>query len=117
MQDVARFRVGHHGHVPVPAIATAREPSHQSFNIRCSPPTKTGEEPETKSIYLGFISNWVKRSNVSNIVWCLENSIDPVLHEEVFPGIRTPVDVREEAREPPDWSRADIRFTWKKNLK
>jgi len=72
---------------------------------------------ETKSIYLGIIPNWVKRSNVSNIVWCLENSIDPVLHEEVFPGIRTPADVREKATEPPDWSRADIRFTWKKNLK
>jgi len=40
---------------------------------------------------------------MSNIVWCLENYIHPSLHKEVFRGIRTPVDVKEKATEPPDW--------------
>ena len=77
---------------------------------------------ETKSKYnmpwpLPDITKWWKRTNVSNIVWCLENYIDPVVHKKVFPDIRTPVDVREKATEPPDWSRIDIRLTWLKNLK
>ncbi len=60
---------------------------------------------------------WWKRTNVSNIVWCLENYIDRARHKEVFPGIRTPVAVKEEATEPPDWDPLDIRSTWLKNLK
>ena len=60
---------------------------------------------------------WWKRTNVSNIVWCLENYIDRALHKEVFPGIRTPEAVKEKATEPPDWDPLDIRATWLKNLK
>ena len=77
---------------------------------------------ETKSKYnmpwpLPDITKWWKRTNVSNIVWCLENYIDPAVHDTVFPDIRTPVDVKEKATEPLDWSRIDIRLTWLKNLK
>ncbi|MCE2398868.1 MAG: hypothetical protein J4F34_07530, partial [Gemmatimonadetes bacterium] len=48
---------------------------------------------------------WWDRTNVCNIVWCLENYIHPVFHDSVFPGIRRPVDVKEKATEPPDWYR------------
>ena len=58
-----------------------------------------------------YVYIWWKRTNVSNIVWCLENYIDPVVHKKVFPKIRTPVDVEEKATEPRDWSRIDIRLT------
>jgi len=50
-----------------------------------------------------YVYIWWKRTNMSNIVWCLENYIHPSLHKEVFRGIRTPVDVKEKATEPPDW--------------
>ena len=71
----------------------------------------------TKSVYDYLPDKWWKRTNVSNIVWCLENYIDRALHKEVFPGIRTPGDVHEWATEPPDWDPLDIRATWLKNLK
>ena len=64
------------------------------------------------------VKKWWKRTNVSNIVWCLENYIEPAYHESdsVFEDIRTPVDVREGATEPPGWSRGHIRSTWLHNL-
>ena len=71
----------------------------------------------TKSVYDHLPDKWWKRTNVSNIVRCLENYIDRALHKEVFPGIRTPGDVHEWATEPPDWDPLDIRATWLKNLK
>lgn len=64
-----------------------------------------------------YVYIWWKRTNVSNIVWCLERQITPSVHKEVFPDIRTPVKVREKAKEPPDWDIFDIRLTWLKNLK
>lgn len=60
---------------------------------------------------------WDERSNVSDIVWCLERNIDVALHEEVFPGVETPKKVREGATEPDNWRFHHIRFTWEKNLK
>ena len=65
------------------------------------------------------IKKWWKRTNVSNIVWCLENQIDKPVHEDVFPYIRTPVDVKHKAKEyePEDWDILDIRTVWLKNLK
>ena len=82
---------------------------------------------KTKSRYwsgwIPFVGNiyiyiWWKRTNVSNIVWCLERDITPVYHEEdsVFGDIGRPWDVEEKATEPPDWNQADIRSTWRKNL-
>ena len=61
---------------------------------------------------------WWRGTNVSNIVWCLERGITPVYHEDdsVFGDIRTPVDVREGATEPPGWNRGHIRSTWLHNL-
>jgi len=37
--------------------------------------------------------------------------------EPVFPRVDLPTDVKEKAREPPDWDQLDIRATWLKNLK
>ena len=60
---------------------------------------------------------WWKRTNVSNIVWCLEKEVTEQLHDEVFPDIRTPVEVSvSDHDDPPDWSVADIRRTWRHNL-
>ena len=61
---------------------------------------------------------WWGRSNVSNIVWCLEEEITPVYHEEdsVFGDIGRPWDVRVQAAKPPNWRWSDIRKTWLKNL-
>ena len=75
-----------------------------------------GWTPFTGNIY---VYKWWKRTNVSNIVWCLENQIDKPVHEEVFPYIRTPVDVKHKAAEyePEDWDILDIRTVWLKNLK
>jgi len=71
--------------------------------------------PLTGNIY---VYKWWKRTNVSNIVWCLENQIDKSVHEDVFPYIRTPVDVKHGASEyePDDWDILDIRTVWLKNL-
>ena len=73
--------------------------------------------PRIWKIPATYVYIWWKRSNASNIVWCLERNIEPSVHEEVFPDIRTPVDFKEKATEPPDWDRFDIRTTWLKNLK
>ena len=75
-----------------------------------------GWTPLTGNIY---VYKWWKRTNVSNIVWCLENAIDASVHEDVFPYIRTPVDFKHKAKEyePDDWDRHDIRIVWLKNLK
>ena len=72
--------------------------------------------PITGNIY---VYKWWKRTNVSNIVWCLENQVDKPVHEDVFPYIRTPVDVKHKAKEyePDDWDLLDIRTVWLKNLK
>ena len=61
---------------------------------------------------------WWGRSNVSNIVWCLENYIEPAYHESdsVFESIGRPWDFREKSTKPPSWRRSDIRSTWLKNL-
>ncbi|MCE2398927.1 MAG: hypothetical protein J4F34_07845, partial [Gemmatimonadetes bacterium] len=60
--------------------------------------------------------NWEDRNDVSDFVWCLENRIDTPYHTSVFPGIETPHDVRETAREPSDWDADSIRSTWLWNL-
>ncbi|MDE2974340.1 MAG: hypothetical protein OXU64_06415 [Gemmatimonadota bacterium] len=60
---------------------------------------------------------WHDRKNVSDIVWCLENRINPVVHRQVFRGIDSPIGVREKADEPDDWNHHHIRWTWLKNLK
>ncbi len=72
--------------------------------------------PLTGNVY---VYKWWKRTNVSNIVWCLENQIDKRVHEDVFPYVRTPVDVKHRATEyePDDWDILDIRTVWLKNLK
>ena len=77
---------------------------------------RVGWTPLTGTIY---VYKWWKRTNVSNIVWCLENQIDASVHEDVFPYIRTPVNVRNGAKEyePGDWDILDIRAVWLKNLK
>jgi len=66
-----------------------------------------------------YVYKWWKRTNVSNIVWCLENQIDTQVHEVVFPYIGTPVGVKHKAKEyePEDWDILDIRTVWLKNLK
>ena len=63
-----------------------------------------------------YVYIWWKRTNVSNIVWCLEKEVTRQVHEEVFPYIRTPVAVSERATEPPNWRAGHIRLTWLKNL-
>ena len=61
---------------------------------------------------------WWARTNVSNIVWCLEEEITPIYHEEdsVFGDIGRPWDVRVVAEHPPNRSIYDIRQTWLHNL-
>ena len=61
---------------------------------------------------------WERRNDVSDIVWCLENYIEPAYHksDSVFDGIDAPEDFREDAVEPLDWNWSDIRVTWLKNL-
>ena len=56
---------------------------------------------------------------MSDIVWCLEDYIEPAYHEpdSVFDGIDAPEDVhRYPEHNPPGYSRGDIRVTWLKNL-
>ena len=57
-----------------------------------------------------------KRNDVSDFVWCLENRVNEDVHNANFPGIAAPQRVRESASEPSDWSAADIRATWRKNV-
>ena len=80
------------------------------------------ETCETRSRY-GWkihVYKWWKRTNVSNIVWCLEEEITPVYHEEdsVFGDIGRPWDVKVRlmGTKPANRSIADIRRTWLKNL-
>ena len=60
--------------------------------------------------------DWEARNDVSDFVWCLENRVNDSIHEEIFPGIETPHDAREEAIEPSDWNADNIRSTWLWNL-
>lgn len=64
-----------------------------------------------------FRPDWEDRNDVADFVWCLENRADTSVHEPVFPGIKTPHDVREKAIEPWDWNADSIRSTWLLNLK
>ena len=64
-----------------------------------------------------FRPDWEDRNDVADFVWCLENRVDTSVHEPVFPGIKTPHDVREKAIEPWDWNADSIRSTWLLNLK
>ena len=59
---------------------------------------------------------WRKRDDVSDFVWCLENRVNDSIHEEIFPGIETPHDAREDATEPSDWNADSIRSTWLWNM-
>ena len=65
-----------------------------------------------------YVYIWWARTNVSNIVWCLEEEITPIYHEEdsVFGDIDRPWDVRVVAEHPPNRSIYDIRQTWLHNL-
>lgn len=58
----------------------------------------------------------VKRNDVSDFVWCLENRVNNGVHSANFPGIAAPKSVRESASKPSGWSAADIRATWRKNV-
>ena len=58
----------------------------------------------------------VKRENVSDFVWCLENGVNSDAHEASFPGLPVPRSVRESATEPPNWRAPDIRSTWRRNV-
>ena len=60
---------------------------------------------------------WEDRSNVSDIVWCLEKMVTRSVHKEVFPDLPLTLEIEEEAMEPPDWRIGDIRRTWEMNLK
>ena len=71
---------------------------------------------EVKDEKTWFPDDWQKRDDVSDFVWCLENRVDTVEHTAVFPGIETPHDAREEAREPSDWNADSIRSTWLWNM-
>ena len=64
-----------------------------------------------------FFKKWRDRDKVSDIVWCLETLVTPSEHEDVFPDVSTPLDVKERAKEPSDWSPGRIRIVWLKNLK
>jgi len=63
-----------------------------------------------------IFGDWKKRDDVSDFVWCLENRVNDSIHEEIFPGIETPHDAREEAIEPSDWNADNIRSTWLWNM-
>ena len=60
--------------------------------------------------------SWMKRNDVSDFVWCLENRVNSTVHRENFPGINPPGQVSEQATEPSDWDADDIRSTWLLNL-
>ena len=65
-----------------------------------------------------YVYKWWARTNVSNIVWCLEEAIDKPTHEDVFWMVSTPVNVKHKAKNKPlDWNSLHIRSTWLKNLK
>ena len=69
-----------------------------------------------KSCRIATNSAFVKRNDVSDFVWCLENRVNKDVHDANFPGITAPKRVRESASEPSDWSATDIRATWRKNV-
>ena len=73
---------------------------------------------EAKGKFGWLIPNWRARHNVSDIVWCLENYIEPAYHDtdSVFDGLNVPDDIKHDAKDPPNWNPADIRLTWLKNL-
>ena len=73
---------------------------------------------EAKGKFGWLIPNWRARHNVSDIVWCLENHIEPAYHDtdSVFDGLNVPDDVKHDAENPPNWNSSDIRVTWLKNL-
>ncbi|MCY3704689.1 MAG: hypothetical protein OXH08_04185 [Gammaproteobacteria bacterium] len=58
----------------------------------------------------------VKRDNVSDFVWCLENGVNSEVHGASFPGLPVPRSVRESATEPSGWSASAIRSTWRRNV-
>lgn len=62
----------------------------------------------------GFI--WYDRNDVSDFVWCLENRIVDDVHEDHFPGIKTPVNYTETASKPSSWNADNIRSTWRLNV-
>ena len=62
----------------------------------------------------GLINVTRDRYQVSDIVWCLERTIDEDVHESKFPGTKTPVGVSENASEPTSWNANNIRSTWLK---
>ena len=106
----------------VSTIAGGAKHEEQDTYVPSLPPSLEGARllvgwtPFTGNIY---VYKWWKRTNVSNIVWCIENQIDASVHEDVFPYIRTPVDVKHKAKEyePEDRDLLDIRTVWLKNLK
>ena len=74
---------------------------------------------QTKQEKPAWPDRWESRDDVSDIVWCLEDYIEPAYHksDSVFDGIDAPEDVRRyPENNPPSWSRADIRLTWLQNL-
>ena len=59
-------------------------------------------------------SSWDDIDDVSDFVWCLEDRINTGEHNEHFPGITAPNDVR--ATRGSGWSASAIRATWLQNL-
>jgi hypothetical protein len=55
-------------------------------------------------------------SEIHDMVWCLERTVEDDVHEDHFPNSRTPHSVSEGASEPSSWSASDIRSTWLQNL-
>ncbi len=54
--------------------------------------------------------------DVGDFVWCLENRVVRSVHQQHFPGLGVPSNVRESASEPSNWKLTDIRSTWIANV-
>lgn len=44
------------------------------------------------------------RDDVTDFVWCLENSVNEDEHEAAFPSVPVPRSADEDADEPDDWN-------------
>lgn len=62
------------------------------------------------------IPRWDDRDDVSDYVWCLEETVNDDVHEDNFPGVTTPTNARDNAGRPSGWNAHDIRRTWRKNV-
>ena len=62
-------------------------------------------------------ANGVKRNDVTDFVWCMENRINSNVHNNHFPsGPSAPSSVSRSASDPGDFNADDVRATWIQNI-